>query len=406
MESLGGTWLILLLLVASVVAMITRRIGMPYSVGLVLAGIGLAVLPIGFEAPLTPELIFSIFLPPLIFEAAIQIPWKPFRKELPLLLLLVTVGVVLAAGVVAFGMHHLAGWSWIGAGLFGVLIAATDPVSVIAMFRTVPVPHRLHLLVESESLLNDGVAAVGFTVLVAVAAGADTTAPAIAGDLLLVIGGGILVGAGVALPIVWIAGQTRDRLVEITLTTIIAWGSFWAAEYIHVSGVLATLTAGLVVGNYGFIGSFADENRREVLGFWEYAAFLVNSLVFLLIGGREADVDFLAVLGIAAAAFALQLGGRAAAVYPLSALFRPTALKVPGGYQHVLVWGGLRGALSLALALAIPATVAERGEIITVAFVVVAFSIFLQGLTVPRLIAWLGLVRTDEGEAAETICDH
>lgn len=398
MENLGGTWLILLLLVASVVAMITRRIGMPYSVGLVLAGIGLAILPIGFEAPLTPELIFSIFLPPLIFEAAIQIPWKPFRKELPLLLILVTAGVVLAAGVVAFGMHHLAGWSWIGAALFGVLIAATDPVSVIAMFKAVPVPHRLHLLVESESLLNDGVAAVAFTVLVAIAAGAGASAPAIGGQLVVVIGGGILMGAAVALPVVFLAGRTRDRLVEITLTTLIAWGSFWAAEHLHVSGVLATLTAGLIVGNYGFLGSFADENRSEVLGFWEYAAFLVNSLVFLLIGGREADVDFLAVLGIAAVAFALQLAGRAAAVYPLSALFRPSTLKVPVGYQHVLVWGGLRGALSLALALAIPATVAERGEIITVAFVVVAFSIFLQGLTVPKLIAWLGLVRKEEAK--------
>ena len=407
MEDFGGEWLFVLLLVASVVAMVTRRIGMPYSVGLVLAGVALALTPgVGFEAPLTPELIFSIFLPPLVFEAAIQIPWKPFRKEMPLLLALVTVGVVLAAGVVAVGMHLVAGWSWIGAALFGVLIAATDPVSVIAMFRTVPVPHRLHLLVESESLLNDGVAAVAFTVLVAIAAGGAASAPAIGGQLAVVIGGGVLMGAAVALPVVFLAGQTRDRLVEITLTTLIAWGSFWAAEHFHFSGVLATLTAGLIVGNYGFIGSFADENRSEVLGFWEYAAFLVNSLVFLLIGGREATMALGSVVGIAAVAFVLQLAGRAAAVYPLASVFRRGALRVPGGYQHVLVWGGLRGALSLALALALPATVPERGEIITVAFAVVAVSIFLQGLTVPRLIAWLGLVRKDDLDATETICDH
>ncbi len=394
-EQLGGSWLILLLAVASLVAMVSHRIGMPYSVGLVLAGLGLAALPIGFQAPLTPELIFSIFLPPLVFEAAIQIPWRPFRRELPLLLALVTLGVALAAGVVAVGMHALVGWSWIGAALFGVLIAATDPVSVIAMMKQVAVPPRLHLLVESESLLNDGVAAVGFAVLVAIAAGAGTSAPVVAVELATVIGGGVLVGAAVALPIVWLAGQTRDRLVEITLTTIIAYGSFWAAEHIHVSGVLATLTAGLIVGNYGFLGSFADENRQAMLGFWDYAAFLVNSFVFLLIGGREAAIDLGAVVGIAAVAFVLSLLGRALAIYPLSALFRRGSLAVPAGYQHVLVWGGLRGALALALALALPATIPERVEIITVAFVVVAVSIFLQGTTVPRLIAWLGLIQRE-----------
>ena len=393
LEHLGGNWIIGMLLVASVVAMVTHRIGMPYSVGLVLAGIGLAILPIGFVAPLTPDLIFFIFLPPLVFEAAIQIPWQPFRRELPLLLALVTVGVALAAVVVAVGMHWVVGWSWIGAGLFGVLIAATDPVSVIAMMKQVAVPKRLHLLVESESLLNDGVAAVAFAVLVAISAGAGASVPEIGVELVTVIVGGVVMGAAVALPLVWIAGRTRDRLVEVTLTTTIAFGSFWAAEHIHVSGVLATLTAGLIVGNYGFLGSFATENRSAMVGFWDFAAFLVNSFVFLLIGGSEAGMDVGAVLGIAAFAFILSLLGRALAVYPLSALFRRTGLWVPAKYQHVLVWGGLRGALALALALALPATIPERVEIITVAFVVVAASIFLQGLTVPRLIAALGLIQ-------------
>ena len=166
----------LLLFVASLVAMITRRLKLPYSAGLVAAGLALAVLPLGLQVALTPELIFTIFLPPLIFEAAIQIPWAPFRRELPLLLLLVTLGVLLAAGVVAAGMHWLIGWSWLGAAFFGILVAATDPVSVIAMFREVPVPGRLHLLVEAESLLNDGVAAVGYAVHVDIAGGGAANA--------------------------------------------------------------------------------------------------------------------------------------------------------------------------------------------------------------------------------------
>ncbi|MBA17579.1 MAG: sodium:proton exchanger, partial [Sphingomonas sp.] len=153
MEAFDVTTLGLLLFVASLVAIATHRLNLPYSIGLVTAGIILALLPLGITLPLTPELIFFVFLPPLVFEAAIQIPWKPFRRELPLLFALVTLGVVLAAGVVAVGMHWFAGWSWIGAALFGVLIAATDPVSVIAAFKAMHVEKRLHLLVESESLL-------------------------------------------------------------------------------------------------------------------------------------------------------------------------------------------------------------------------------------------------------------
>jgi len=401
------TLLGILLFVSSIVAMVTRRLHLPYSVGLVAAGILLALLPFGLDMPLTPELVFSVFLPPLVFEAAIQIPWRPFRRELPVLLLLVTVGVLLAAAIVAAGMHYLIGWSWIGAAFFGVLIAATDPVSVIALFKSVPVDHRLHLLVESESLLNDGVAAVAFAVLVGIASGHGATPVEVGGEVLFIIGGGLLAGAVVALPLLAVAGRTTDHLVEITLTTLAAWGSFLLAEHFHVSGVLAALTAGLLVGNVGWMGSISDSGRPAVLAFWEYVAFLANSLVFLLIGGREAQMPLMSVLEAAAVAVVLSLAGRAAAVYPITALFRGRDLAVPAGFQHVLWWGGLRGALALALALALPASVPERGDIITVAFAVVAFSLFVQGLTMEPLMRRLGLIRVpaaagDVPEEAET----
>ena len=382
----------LLLFIASLVAMLTRKWGVPYSVGLVVAGIALALLPFGIEMPLTPELIFEVFLPPLVFEAAIQIAWKPFRREMPVLLALVTLGVVLAAGIVATGMHYLVGWSWLGAAFFGILVAATDPVSVIAMFKTVKVPHRLHLLVESESLLNDGVAAVGFAILVMIAQGAEPTAGTISVRLLTTVLGGIAAGALVAVPLILIAGRTTDRLVEVTLTTLIAYGSFLLAEHFHLSGVLAALTAGLIVGNYGFMGSISDEGHPAVVNFWEYVAFLVNSLIFILIGGREAEQSFVPVVGAALAATLLALVGRAAAIYPVAGMFARTSIAIPWKYKHVLVWGGLKGALALALALALPATLVEREEIITVAFAVVAFSIFIQGLTMPALMRRLGLI--------------
>ena len=390
-----------LLFVAALVAIGTHRLKLPYSIGLVAAGLALALIAPGTTPPLTPDLIFFVFLPPLVFEAAIQIPWAPLRREMPLLLALVTIGVVLAAGVVAVGMHWWMEWSWIGAALFGVLIAATDPVAVISAFKQLRVQPRLHLLVEAESLLNDGVAAVGFAILVTIAAGADADAGTIGLDLVKTIAGGIAAGAVVALPLILIAGRTTDRLVEITLTMLIAYGSFLLAEHFHASGVLATLTAGLIVGNYGFLGSISDDGRRGVLHHWEFVAFLINSLIFILIGGREAHTPILAVIEAAVAATLLSLAGRAVAVYPVMVAFTKTRLCVPWAYKHVLFWGGLRGALALALALALPANVPERGQIITVAFAVVAFSIFVQGLTMPVMIRWLGLIRPDDDEPTE-----
>jgi CPA1 family monovalent cation:H+ antiporter len=381
----------LILLVASLVAMISRRAGLPYTVGLVLAGIALAFVPRGPQPPLSRDLVFNVFLPPLIFEAALQLQWRRFRAELPLTATLATIGVPISASCVAVGMHFIAGWSWLGAGLFGVLIAATDPVSVIAAFREMRVEPRLKMVVEAESLLNDGAAAVGFALLLTIGAGAAAGPGLIATTLLWTVCGGVLVGGAVAGAVLLLAGRTSDHLVEITLTTIAAYGSFLAAEHFHASGVLAALTAGLVVGNIGWMGSISDTSREHVLAFWDYAAFLANSFVFILIGVHEARQPIRLVAGEAILAIALVLAGRVLTVYPLSAVFMRSSLRISRAWQHVLVWGGLRGALGLGLALALPATIAERPAIIVLAFAVVAFSIFVQALTMPSLIRRLGL---------------
>lgn len=377
--------------------MVSRRLKLPYSAGLVVAGIGLALLPSAAELPLTRDLIFNIFLPPLVFEAALQLEWKAFHRDLPLTVGLAFAGVVIAAAFVAAGIHFVIGWSWIGAALFGVLIAATDPVSVIAAFREMKVARRLSMVVESESLLNDGAAAVGFALLAAIAAGGAMTSVAIFGSLLWTVAGGVLSGAVVAGALLFVAGRTEDHLVEITLTTIAAYGSFLMAEHFHMSGVLASLTAGLLIGNVGWMRAISESGRGHVLAFWEYVAFLANSVVFILIGSHEAHQPIGLVTGAAVAAVVLVLAGRALAVYPLCALFAHTRVKIDHRYQHVLVWGGLRGALALALALALPDNVPERQEIIVVSFAVVAFSIFVQGLTMPWLIRRLGLLRDDNG---------
>ena len=376
-----------LLLVACLIAMLCRKIGLPYIVGLVVAGFLVALLPNGPDLPLSRSLIFNIFLPPLVFEAALQLEWRRFRGELPLTLTFALLGVGIAAMVVAAGMHWIIGWSWIGAALFGVLIAATDPVSVIAAFREMKAEQRLSMVVESESLLNDGVAAVGFAVLSAVAAGASQDAAIVVPAFLWAMGGGVLIGVAISGIALLIAGRTEDHLIEITLTTIAAYSSFLIAEHFHASGVIAAVAAGLMVGNVGSMGAISDTGRPYVLSFWEYAAFLANSLVFILIG-MNAENQPLRDLGSFAAAIAivLVLAGRLISIYPLAALFARSRWRLPTSYQHTLFWGGLRGALALALALAVPATVPERNAIIITAFVVVAFSILVQGLTMPWLI--------------------
>ena len=381
-----------LLLVACLIAMLTRRLGFPYIVGLVVAGFLIAFLPNAPVLPLSRDLIFNILLPPLVFEAALQLDWRRFRAELPLTLTLAFVGVGIATAVVAGGMHWLVGWSWIGAAVFGVLIAATDPVSVIASFRDLGCPPRVSMVVESESLLNDGVAAVGFAVLSAIALGASPGVSSIIPAFVWTLGGGVIIGIAASGAILLIVGRTEDPLVEIALTTIAAYGSFLLAERAHTSGIISALCAGLMTGSIG--GALSTQGRERVRWAWEYFAFLANSFVFILIGMSIANQP-LHRLGSTAAAIAilLMLAGRALSIYPLSALFAKSRWRLPATFQHTLFWGGLRGALALALALTVPATVPERDAIILTAFVAVAFSILVQGLTMPWLITRFDLGR-------------
>ncbi|MBA2936539.1 sodium:proton antiporter [Sphingomonas sp. CGMCC 1.13654] len=376
----------LLLFVACVVAIVTRRIGLPYTIGLVVAGIGLSVAGYRSNIELTPELIFTFLLPPLVFEAALHLKWRRFREEASLVLSLAFGGTLLSAAVVAAGMHWLVGWGWLASLLFGSLIAATDPVSVVAMMKEQDAEPRLRFVMEAESLLNDGAAAVLFGLCVAAAAGASTSAGTIALSFAVTVVGGILCGVVVAGGLLLVAGRADDHLVELTLTVLAAYGSFLIAEAIGVSPVLATLAAGMLVGNIGPARTLTERGGEALIRFWDFAAFLANSVIFLLIGSREAEQSLFAILWPAAIATLLVLAGRAAAIFPIAGLFARSRAAIDGLTGAILFWGGLRGALALALALAIPTTLPEHDVLIGVAFAVVAFSIFIQGATMPFLL--------------------
>jgi CPA1 family monovalent cation:H+ antiporter len=384
--------------VAILVAIIARRVRLPYTVGLVITGVALALTGLETGEMLTHEFIFDVILPPLLFEAALSIHWSDLKRDMAPVLVLSTFGVAISAAVVALGLVKILAWPMAPAIVFGTLIAATDPIAVLAMFKDTGVKGRLRLLVESESLFNDGAAAVFFALALSwmAASAAPLDAAAMARMVASMTGGGIAVGLGFGGLAILIAGRTKDHLVETALTAVAAYGSFLLAENLHFSGVLATVAAGLVMGNLGMLrqdgaaNTLSQDGRAFAIAFWEFAAFIANSLIFLLIGLRVATIPFTEMNARALlVTIGLVLAGRALAVYPLCLPFRSSSVAVPLSEQHVLWWGGLRGALALALALSLPLSFPFHDEILVTAFGVVVFSVVVQGLTMPLLLRWL-----------------
>lgn len=380
----------ILFLVASIVAMIARRAKIPYAVALLLTGAAFGVVGLAPHLRLSRDLIYDLLLPPLIFESALHLEWASLRRNLPLIATFATAGVLIAAAIAAAGMHYFAGWPVPLSLCFGALIAATDPVSVIATFKEAKVTGRLRLLVESESLFNDATAAILFGLALTYAAGEVATPGAVVVSFVQSVGVGAAAGAIVAVGAMLLAGRTADSVVEVTITTVAAYGAFIGAERFHGSGVLATIVAGLIIGNTGIRGAAPVAQRASVTFFWEYATFVANSLIFLLIGVQVAYERIPEFVFPSLIAIALVLIGRAASIYPLSATFARSGLRVTPAHQNLLFWGGLRGALALALAMGLPDTLAGRDDLLTVTFAVVAFSIIVQGLSIPSLLRRLG----------------
>src|SRR5258708_7280336 len=314
----------ILLLIAALVGMIARRIRIPYTIGLVLTGSALALVLFAPGMELTMDLLLNTLLPPLIFKATLYIRWRDLIQNLPVILVFATVGVLLSAALTMTGMHYLAGWTWLSAALFGILIAATDPVSVISTFKEAGVHGRLRLLVEAESLFNDATAAIGFSVILVFINGGSFNPGTALGSLTWLTFGGIIAGSIVAGGILLLTHNTSDHLIELALSTVAAYGSFLIAENLHASGVLATLTAGILIGNFGLPLSYSDKGRASLVDFWEFAAFISNSLIFFLIGVRLASENYTGTVIPILVAIAVVTFGRSAPVYPPLSFFPPT----------------------------------------------------------------------------------
>jgi CPA1 family monovalent cation:H+ antiporter len=384
-----------LLFLAVVVGMLAIRLRLPYTIGLVIIGLLLTLFtPVDIE--ISPTVILALLIPPLIFEAAFHLKWDNLRENLAPILVLAVPGVILTTlivgGIVSWGTGLAISVTMV----FGALIAATDPVSVVALFRTMGVPKRLQVLLEGESLFNDGTAIVIFDLVVVIAVSGVASFNLLSSvvDFFRVAGGGIIVGILLGALISQMISRIDDYLIETTLTSVLAFGSFLVAEILGVSGVLAVVAAGLVAGNIGPNG-MSPTTRIVLVNFWEYAAFVANSFVFLLIGLQIELPELFENWQLILWAILAVLVARGVGVYGLSFIER----EIPFKWRHVLFWGGLRGAISLALALSLPAVLPEiSAEIQVMTFGVVLFTLLGQGMTMKPLVHRLRLIVRSESQ--------
>ena len=398
------TLIIELLLIVSLVAIAVRRLRVPYTVALVVVGL-LITFQQPLEINLTPELILALFVPPLVFEAAFHIQFNRLRDSLIPILVLAVPGVLLTTGMVGLIVAAGVNLPLSSAFVFGALISATDPVAVVALFRALGAPRRLAVLVEGESLFNDGTAIVVFSLMLTAAGvtlAPGEAAPVSALDVgrtavnfVVVSVGGVSVGGLLGWLISRLIARLDDYLIETTLTTVLAFGAYLIAERLHFSGVLAVVAAGLVNGNIGPKG-MSPTTRIVLFNFWEYLAFVANSLVFLLIGLDVNIPQIAANIGPIVIAVLAVLVSRMVIVYGLNWLIGWRGRRVSRPYQHVMFWGGLRGAISLALALSLPASLTGRDLLRVMAFGVVLFTLLAQGTTMQFLLRRLGLVQRVE----------
>ena len=391
--------LVLLLIIAAAVAVVARRVGVPYTIGLVLVGLAVGLGTHIRSLHLSSDLVFYVFLPILLFEASFNLEARHLRDQWRRILALAGPGVLVAFGLTAAGVHLLGGLDWSLAALFGALIAATDPVSVTALFRRLGISERLTTLVDAESLYNDGAAAVLFAIVLAAVADGHAVTPGWAiGKFLWMAVGGLAVGLAVGLAASLVHRDLDDHLIEITLSTIVAYGSFLLGQALGMSGVVACVTAAIVLGNLGRRRTMSPVTRVTMSTVWEYAAFVANSLIFLLIGLSMHLGLIAAHVGLVLIGFAVVVGARAVTIYGYGLGARLAHADLPRSWQHVLVWGGLRGTIALALVLSVPASVPGRSTLEVLTFGVVLLSLVGQGLSMPWLTRRLGLEQ--EGSVA------
>lgn len=392
--------IIILLAIAIAVTAISKKISVPYPIALVIVGTIIGLVPItgldSLKEFIAEDEVFrftviAIFLPTLLGEAALKLPISHLNENKKPIIALAVLGTLLSFVIIGFSANYFLGMSITVAFTFAALMSATDPVSVISIFKSIGVNKKLSTIIEGESLINDGVAVVLFNIssiylLQYIDLGLGGLGLGLL-EFVKVALGGIIVGGVLSYIFSNIIKFFDDYPLEIIISMLLFYGSYFIAEYFEVSGVIAVVTAGLVFGNYGGKIGMSPTTKLNINNFWDVLALIANSLVFLMIGLEITVIDLTINWSLVLTTIVIVLIGRFIAVY-LSLAFMKN---FPRAWKPILGWGGLKGSLSIALVLSLPLSFEGRDDILFLAFTVVLFSLVIQGLTIKPLIKALGV---------------
>ena len=397
-----------LLLGAALIGILARRVNVPYAVALVIGGLMVEGSRLIQVPQLEPGIVLFAFLPPLLFDAAFRLDARHLRLVARPVLLLAVPGVLVTAVIVGGVVAMVLGLPLVVGLLFGSIVAATDPVAVIGVVRQLGLPSRMVIIPEAESLVNDGMAITLYTALLGLAVSGEVNPLSAVGLFGFEVVGGVAIGAGLALLLSRLTRTIDDHLIEMMLSTALAYGSYLIADAAHASGPLACVAAGLIHGSYGREVGMSLETSRLLDDLWEYLGFLANAILFLLVGFTVNIGLLLERAWPVAVAIVVVVVSRVLVVEGVGWATARGPLATPRAERVVYVWSGLRGALTMALALGLPPATPGRELLIAMAFGVVLFTLVVQGLTLPLVIRWLGLARSgratgraEAGEAAE-----
>lgn len=395
-----------LVMIAAGITAIAKKLKQPYPIALVIVGTIIGLVNIPFLEPLKDFItegevfnfvIITLFLPALLGEAALKLPYPHLKENKGPILVLAFGGTLLSFLIVGFSTIWFLGFSIPKAFVFAALMSATDPVSVISIFKSVGVNKRLATVIEGESLFNDGLAVVLFNIsafylltyldLGAVGAGYGLW------EFIKVISLGLIIGGALGYGFSKLTSYFDDYPLEIIFSIILFYSSFLLAEAVHASGVIAVVVAALILGNYGAKIGMSPTTKLNINNFWDVTALLANSVVFLMVGLEITKINISDKWGLIFLAILIVLVARSIAVY-ISLLF---IKNFPTNWKHVINWGGLKGSLSIALVLSLPHDFTGREEILIIAFSVVLFSLVFQGLSIKSLLSFLGINKKEEG---------
>ena len=374
---------VLLVAVATAVALVTRRSVLPYSVALVLAGLGLSVLFPGAHVSITPELILAVLLPGLVFEAAYKLDLRELRRTFGIVVVLAAPGVLITAGLVAVVVSAATGLDVKLAFLLRAMISATDPVAVVAMFKRLGAPSTLATAVEAESLLNDGTGVVLFSIALAALSQPMGLAEGVVSFVATVVFS-VAVGLAVGFVAYRLMLRANDHLLEIAISLVAAYGTYLVADRLHESGIIATVVVGLVIGYASGPHRLSERTIEALDTVWDFVAFLLTALTFLLVGLAISPELLMRAAPVIIAGFVAITVARALVVYGLiggGERLLPRASLLPLGHLHVMFWSGLRGAIAVALALSLPRDLPDRDLLTGAVYGIVLITLLVQGTT-------------------------